>query len=305
MKKIIIYADHILFINGLYTWMINFCREFHDIYDITILSRKYSTRVRNDLNKYVYTDIWREDAEYNCYGVIYQFDFSVNPTNIISEKNFTILHCDYSKVQGKVTINPNTKYIAVSELAATKFTEKYGIPCDNIESILPQTVTKKILHLVSCTRMTQAKGAERIYQLAHLLDLKGIKYQWLNFSDKDMMNMEFIKNHINPNIIHMPPLSNEELRDYIADSDYLVQLSDHEGYCFAVHEALSLKTPVIVTDIPIFDELVQDGVNGYKVPLDLQNIDINSIVNKIPNNFKPYIQPIEEIKKKWTEELLC
>ena len=305
MKKIIIYADHILFINGLYTWMINFCREFHDIYDITILSRKYSTRVRNDLNKYVYTDIWREDAEYNCYGVIYQFDFSVNPTNIISEKNFTILHCDYSKVQGKVTINPNTKYIAVSELAATKFTEKYGIPCDNIESILPQTVTKKILHLVSCTRMTQAKVAERIYQLAHLLDLKGIKYQWLNFSDKDMMNMEFIKNNINPNIIHMPPLSNEELRDYIADSDYLVQLSDHEGYCFAVHEALSLKTPVIVTDIPIFDELVQDGVNGYKVPLDLQNIDINSIVNKIPNNFKPYIQPIEEIKKKWTEELLC
>jgi hypothetical protein len=37
------------------------------------------------------------------------------------------------------------------------------------------------------------------------------------------------------------------IRNYIADADYTVQLSDTEAYCYTMIESLLLKTPVIVT----------------------------------------------------------
>ena len=181
MKKIIVYSDHLIFINGIYTWIINFCKLLKDNYDILVLSKKYSTKVRNEINKVAQTDIWHSDIDYETDTVILNFDFGDIPTNIKAANNYTILHCDYSQVKNKVTINPDTKYIAVSEQAAKAFTEIYGLECDNIESYIPYVKTKKILHLTSCTRMMLHKGAERIYQLANLFDNEGIKYQWLNF----------------------------------------------------------------------------------------------------------------------------
>jgi glycosyltransferase involved in cell wall biosynthesis len=43
-----------------------------------------------------------------------------------------------------------------------------------------------------------------------------------------------------------------DIRDYIADADYLVQLSDTEAWSYSVLESLSLGTPVITTPIPCF-----------------------------------------------------
>ena len=102
----------------------------------------------------------------------------------------------------------------------------------------------------------------------------------------------------NPNqIIHIPSVNKELLYDYIAKADYLVQFSEYEGYCYAVHEALNVGTPVICTDIPIFRELIQNGVNGYRTPL-----HIDEIVNNIPKGFT-YKEDIDSIKTKWKEVL--
>ena len=71
--------------------------------------------------------------------------------------------------------------------------------------------------------------------------------------------------------------------DYIANADYLVQLSDNEGYCYAVVEALTAGVPVIVTDCPVFKELgLEDGKNCYILPFDMQNVNVNKIYNNIP-----------------------
>jgi len=303
MKKIIIYSKELIFINGIYTWVINLCRLLNEDYDILVLSKKYSTKVRNDIAKYVSTDIYREDKEYSADTLIFNFTFDQIPNNLKHINSYTILHCDYSKIGTELEIDWDTKYLAVSETAAKGFSERYGISCKSIESVIPNDETNRILHLVSCTRMLSHKGAERIYQLANLFDMCGVKYIWLNFSDKDIITAEFMNTHYNPRVIQMPAVSNEDLRDFIKDSDYLVQLSNHEGYCFAVHEALTLGTPVIVTDIPIFDELVINGVNGYKVDLNMENIDVNEIAYKHPTEFKKYKQDVNEIKSKWVEIL--
>ena len=76
-----------------------------------------------------------------------------------------------------------------------------------------------------------------------------------------------------------------DIFDYIVEADYGVQLSDTEGYCYFVNECLQYGTPVISTNYPSIYESVEDGKNGYLLDMDLSNLDINKIVNCIPENF--------------------
>ena len=79
-----------------------------------------------------------------------------------------------------------------------------------------------------------------------------------------------------PNIILRRPTL--DIVDYIANADYYVQLSDAEGYCYSVVEALSVGTPVIVTDFKVAREIgVKDGVNGFVLPMDMSKVPVDSI----------------------------
>ena len=143
-----------------------------------------------------------------------------------------------------------------------------------------------------------------MYQLADALNKAGIRYIWHNFTEIDKNGLALLKSKSQNDIIHLPAIDHNKLLDYIADSDYLVQLSDAEGYCYAVHEALVVGTPVIVTDIPTFRQEIQNGVNGYKVPLNMSYIDIDNIVNNIPKiSYGYYNLIVDETKKKWIEYL--
>jgi hypothetical protein len=74
-----------------------------------------------------------------------------------------------------------------------------------------------------------------------------------------------------------------DIRDYIADSDYLVQLSDTEAFSYSVLESLSLGTPVIVTNVPSFKEMgVKNGINGYILDFSMKDIPIHDIYEKVP-----------------------
>ena len=96
-----------------------------------------------------------------------------------------------------------------------------------------------------------------------------------------------------------------DVYDYIADVDYLVQLSDSEAFCYSVHEALQYGTPVIVTDIDVFKNVVINGYNGYKFKLDMSNVDkkmLDKIVNHVPGGFA-YNENFDELENKWFEVL--
>ena len=85
----------------------------------------------------------------------------------------------------------------------------------------------------------------------------------------------------------------------MAAADYYVQLSDAEGYCYSVVEALSVGTPVIVTDCTVFHEIgVQDRVNGFILPMDLSDIPVEAIYKGL-KRFK-YAAPAD----RWSEYLL-
>jgi glycosyltransferase involved in cell wall biosynthesis len=57
------------------------------------------------------------------------------------------------------------------------------------------------------------------------------------------------------------------LRELVAASDALVLYSNYETFGCVIVEANACGVPVIVSDCPVFNENVEEGVTGFKVPL--------------------------------------
>jgi hypothetical protein len=135
----------------------------------------------------------------------------------------------------------------------------------------PYTVKKpkKVLNLISATRLTPEKGFDRMVKFADALDEAGIPFHWAVYTD---IPREF------PNKSVSIMKHRLDILDFIADADYLVQLSDTEGYSYSIVEALSVGTPVICTEIPVAQEQgIVDGVTGFILPFDMSRIPVKEI----------------------------
>ena len=126
-------------------------------------------------------------------------------------------------------------------------------------------------------------------KLAQELKKANIKFRWTIFTDLDLYNQKPFELE---EIVYMKP--SYDFWDYIKEADYGVQLSDTEGYSYFINECLQYGTPIIVTDFPSVYESVKNEFNGYILDMNLKNLDINKIVNRIPKDFK--------YKEKCTEE---
>lgn len=229
--------------------------------------------------------------------------FNYNPDiidNVEAEEYIQVIHADYKAQPSlqKHVNNKMTKYIGVSKLACDNFTEVTGKPCELCYNPIIIDKPKRVLRLISATRLTLEKGKDRMVKLAELLDKAEIPYIWTIFTnDTDVIN--------NPNIIYMEPRL--DISGYIVGSDYLIQLSDCESFCYSVVEALMLGVPVIVTKCPVFDEIGLDDSNSFKINFDMSDVPINDIYDK-KFNFK-YNPPKDDWdkflapgKNTWNEE---
>lgn len=154
-----------------------------------------------------------------------------------------------------------------------------NIPCELCYNPIVVDESNKVLRLMSATRLTNEKGKERMVQFSKLLDENGIPYLWLIFTD-DNLPID------NPNVIYMKPRLN--ITPYMKGAHYVVQLSnDVEGFGFTPGEALSVGTPVIVTDVRAFKEIGVNKDNGFILDLDMGNVPIREIYEKAGKfNFK-------------------
>lgn len=125
-------------------------------------------------------------------------------------------------------------------------------------------------------------------KLAQELKKANIKFRWTIFTDLKLYGQRPFDLE---EIVYMNP--SHDFFDYIKEADYGVQLSDTEGYSYFINECLQYGTPVICTDFPSVYESVENEKNGYILDMNLSNLDLNKIVNKIPNGFK-YIEKCNE-----------
>lgn len=305
-KSIIIYLDYVYEIGGIESWLYYLCKNLYSYYNITFLFDVGSMKQLKRLNKYVNVEHRNRDKTYICNILLIASNWSGSPKNIKYDKCISTVHSDYKYFNEQLKANLSVvkeadEVVCVSKNAADSIKELFGIDGRIIPNILgKKEKTNKILHLVSFTRLSEEKGYSRICTLVKILKENNIKFDWKIFSDIEGKNLEKINY---PEVIFMKPTLN--IYDYIVDADYVVQLSDTEAFCYTIHEALQYGTPVIVTDIEAFKDVVIDEYNGYKIKLDMSNVNsefLSKIVNNIPKDFK-YNENFDELKSLWFEVL--
>lgn len=269
MFKNVFYIYNLNHIGGVETMFYNMARKYGKDYDITVFYRTGDRGQINRLKEYVRVKQLRDGMKIRCNKI-----FCNLYTDILSQVEaddyYQIIHADYKVYKIKHNPHPDIQhYIGVSENTCKVFHEMSGFDIDLVYNPIVVDKPRKILHLITPSRLTWEKGRGRMEILAKALDDASIPYVWTVFTDSpERIN--------NPSFVYRD--TRLDITDYIADSDYLVQLSDTEGWSYSIYEALCLGTPVIVTEFPsAFEMGIENGKNGFILPFDMSNIPLEQI----------------------------
>ena len=284
--QVVIWTQITYEIGGIETFIYNFCANMHDKYDIVVLYNNMDIKQIERLRKFVRVQWNNPKQEIICDTLIINRITDDIPDNIIYNKTVQMIHA--CNIFNRKIPNGRDVYVSVSD----EVKKSYGIEAKTIHN-LTYYPPKKTLKLISATRLSSEKGEDRIKKLASLFKKANIPFVWFIFSAEpfhsDIDELIYMKATLN-------------IQDYIRDCDYLVQLSDSEGFCYSIIEALELGVPVITTPLPVLKELgVRDGINGYFVPFDMNGIDLNKIYNNIPT--VNYTYNNQECIDEWIEIL--
>ena len=260
-------------LGGVETYLWEIAKKYKD-YDVVIAYQEADGKQLERLRKLVRCIRVTEGKPIECKRCFHAYEFDYNLVK--ADEYIQCIHANY-EIQGlPVNISPKiTKYLAVSKWvgeAYQRLLKKRGIDKKVEVGYNPITVEppKKILKLISPTRLSPEKGKDRMIKLAEALIKNNIPFIWLVFTDSEIPKL--------PGFIRLDPQI--DVRDYIAEADYLVQLSDTEGYCYAVMEAWCLGTMTITTPVESFYEQgLKDGENGYVI--DFEMPDLDTFVKKI------------------------
>ena len=272
--QVVIYTSKTYAIGGIETFTYNFCMNMKDLYDIIVLYDDMDLNQINRLQKHV--RVMKNDItkQIHCDTLIINRITDKNPPNVTFKQKVQMVHS--CKLENYYVIPTDNDYtVPVSQVAYNS----YGIGIENCHVINNMTYNSKpnkILKLISATRLSFEKGEERMIKLARRLKECNTPFLWYMFTEKRL------KEEV-PGVVYMQPTLN--IRDYIADCDYLVQLSDSEGFCYSIVEALELGVPVITTPIAVLDEIgYKDKKCGYVVPFNMSVSDdfIHNLYTNIP-----------------------
>ena len=234
------------------------------------------------------------------------------PKQIRAKRYIQWIHSDYKKYNIELkNRNVVDKYVAVSEHCKQVACELYPEIADRIATIYNFAFIEfplKPLKLVTVSRLSPEKGLYRMLDLAHKLKEYNIPFLWTVCGDNshntatdtkwrssfaDIEEVSFVGFKKNP-------------APYIDDADYSVLLSDFEGCPVSLLESLDLYTPVITTNWGGSDEIIHDGINGYIVPMDINQLtkdDIMKMCTHIPQIENDSSDFRDEQVQKWTKLL--
>jgi glycosyltransferase involved in cell wall biosynthesis len=272
----VFYVPHFNIIGGIETYCFELAKKYHNK-DITFVYSDKTSDIKqlNRIRKYarVIYQPYNIENKIKCKRLFVMYRSKIElfePDEVIQ-----IIHADYEAQGLKPNLDERIKeHYGVSKAVADSYKRISGVDVGVCYNPLTIDKPKKILRLISATRLTKEKGKDRMIKLADALDKAGIPYEWRIFTN-DSLPIP------NKNVIYMTPRL--DIRDYIADADYLVQLSDTEAFSYSVLESLCLGIPVIVSNIPSFKEMgVKQGLNGYILDFSMKDIPIDDIYNKIP-----------------------
>lgn len=280
--QVILYIGRAQKIGGIETFMYNFCVNLAKYYDTMVLFGEYLDPLQTARLRKIVPVMRNTNAPIFCDTAINMRITEDIPQNVRYKRKIQMCHTCKLEPRLKVPYN-NDLQVFVSEVAARSFKEdlrRYEV-INNMLAPVPEGF-KRALRLISASRLsTWEKGADRMRRFGEILKSAGIPFQWVIYSDKPINNAV-------EGMIFAPPTL--DILPQIAASDYLVQLSDSESFCYSIVEALEIaKVPVITTPLEVLDEIgFEDGKHGYIVPMDLQGFDVNKLLDipSVRNNYK-------------------
>lgn len=281
--KIILYQK-IVQLGGTFTFDRNFASAMKDQHEIIYLHEGGEHPLLEEMKKHA-TIVQNTGQEIEADLCIYSSIFH-GAHRIKARSYIQMLHADVSKWAPDYRPGINIIHIAVGEAVASSFMLSHGVESVILANILGEYDGEQSLRLVTASRIAAGKGFERLAAFAHKLVEHGKPFSWEIYGSGSFSYMNKVKDSVFkiPNIAFMGRRTN--VQPYMAKADYVVQLSDHEGFCYSMFEALQVGVPVIVTDWQGVRNTVTDGQNGYILDMDLSNLDIETLYTRRPKGDK-------------------
>lgn len=279
--KVGVYISSMWSIGGVETFARNLCNRtgFDLIFDTAELSS-----LKKIKNKAYHLDYSPNDYDV----LIIATAWGRMPNNIKAKKYVQMIHADLEAYIAGWNFNYKklpytTHHVCVGKHVAKQFEKTTGFKHDKViynlleQRAIPKKTKTDKLSFVTISRISREKGFERMLIMAE--KMKDIDYVWNVYGDSsNAYSKSIIPRFQKYKQIKFCGITSKPLEE-IAKHDYLVQLSDTEGFPYSVYESLQCLTPVISTDYPSVHELIEHGKNGYILDMELSNFDINMIKN--------------------------
>lgn len=277
----IFYFKRICKIGGTEQFLYEIAKKYKD-YDITVFYDDADINQLRRLRKLVRCKKHIKGEIVKCNKAFFNFNLDMID-DVEAEEYYFVSHANYEELHrvhgGYIPPIKNEKlthYIGVSQFAADKFDEYAKIigskirtqKCYNPLTLEPK---QKVVRLASACRLDdEVKGGERTLKLIKALDKyceeNNRNYIWIIFTNPTKVQV------YSPNVILMKPRL--DVRPYLADSDYVLQLSnDMETYCYTINEALEYGVPIVTTPLTILNELPITENEHIVLDWNCENVD--------------------------------
>lgn len=279
--KNVLYFSSINCIGGIETFCCEFGLKYGKDYDVTLVYNTGDAAMLRKIAGVMRVIKLRPGDTINCDVFMFGFDHAILD-RVNAKRYVQTLHADYVMRHLTPCLDARvTDRIGVSKRVSESVREHFGLEAETLYNPYTPKKPRKVLKLISATRLTAEKGYNRMVAFADALDAANVLFRWDIYTDSP-------KQPFNKSVAFLPPRL--DVVDLVADADYLVQLSDTEGYSYSVIEALSIGTPVIVTALPIIEEQgVEDRVNAFVLPFDMSDIPVKDICKGLkPFKYTPH-----------------
>lgn len=303
-KKVIVYVSRIFKFGGIETACLNMAKAFKDK-NITFLfgASNMEQALRVARFRPVVID---SNTEMECDVLIVMgYDGMRNlKAKIKARKTYQQIHADWSEMKKlpgyksfELDTNGIDRFLSVSDTAQRGLLRAFKEPIDSVvvPNILVPEKYGEFRIFLTLSRLEAEKGGNILLNMFNRFKTANKRFLWVicgGGSEQGKITTQLCDE---PNVILLPPsLENKWLLPKV---DYLVQTSLSESYCYSIHEALAVGTPVISTNIPEARKVIKDGENGYLVDFGLNNLDIEAIFNNRPQ-FEPKQEKVEPVWNK-------
>lgn len=297
------YFRLICHIGGTEQFLYEIAKKYRDK-DITILYDECDIDQLIRLRKLVRCVKREQGARYYAKKAFYNFNVEAIG-QVEADEHIFVSHAIYQQLGYAPPItNPKfTGFMSVSEYGCRRLKDigaSQGLDIEPVRCYNPLTLEKadRVVRIISAGRLEDScKGGERTRRLIEALDKycekSGRHYLWHIYTNK------LAKPIKSPNVVVLE--GRADIRPYIADADWLVQVSDDmETYCYSLNEALGYGTRIVRTPLTVASELNIPASAEEVLDWDCGNID--EVAKNIFKTHKPfkYVPP----KDGWDEVLV-